>query len=736
MKTPFTLWMLCLMGLSACLSVRNERSRVAPEPYPDPPIFEVVPLDWNPDVQVPTTQPKAISAKNKPTSEAQAEATQVRQKLRCFFEGQRFLNDDKLIAALEFELQAWMEGSSIEVVADDCTYQLIEHYRSLGFASASVFAKAGQDDKGTILTFALKEGPQTLVADFQFPGAVETESLSVASLQVLYSSDKLPVWIRRRQNALPPKIEARYRSLGFLDATAGPATVAGLSEQSSEFERRVRIAIPVQAGKRYSLVQLKHNLPEELALQIKLQKALDGVQPGLNVPFELRWVSQWQRVLDAALTGAGYLDAQVQATVAKDQTLGQVQVLLTVQPGQKIRLGSIRYPESLKARRTFLNRQIRLRPGDPISAKAVDKALASLYRTGLFRTVRLQVEGTGLERDLVVELEEWPTQETFIEPGYGSFEGARLRAGWRHHNVLGVGRSLRIEGVLAENANRALIGWDDPWTLGHGWILSANADVAQRDLPAFQRNSSAVGVFGSRDFGGFDRWTVHTGLRFEEIRLNDVRVFLLAGSGSEEDIAITTLEGGIAYDSRNHPLLPSKGQKAHFTVQQTLNASGAANSFAKILSGWSYYHSLAEGRVLSLGARTVAVFPRDGEPHPLGLRIFSGGENSVRSFKESELGPLDADGTPVGGEGSSTLSIELTQRLGVSQFQAAAFVDVGNVVTNASDLFHFRDLETALGMGVRYVLPIGPLRLDWAHNPNAGDFQEDWVLHFSVGVAF
>ncbi|MCA9001066.1 MAG: BamA/TamA family outer membrane protein, partial [Planctomycetes bacterium] len=407
-----------------------------------------------------------------------------------------------------------------------------------------------------------------------------------------------------------------------------------------------------------------------------------------------------------------------------------------VQPGEEIHLGTIRLPEGTKVRPSFLLHQIGLEPGERIRAQTVDKALSNLYRTGLFRTARLQVEGTGPQRDLVVELEEWPTRETFLEPGYGSFEGLRLRAGWRHHNVLGVGRALRVEGVIAEKATRAFIGWNDPWTLSNGWVLDANVDFSQRKLPAFRRDSNGVGVFASRDFGKFDRWTARTGVRFEEIRINDLQVELLDGPGVEADLSITTVEAGLSYDSRNHPLLPTKGHKGFLTVQQTINASGAANPFAKVLGGWSYYKPLKEGRVLSLGARAVAMFPGDGAPNPLGLRIFSGGENSVRSFREAELGPLDSEGTPLGGEASSTFSIELNQQLGASHFQVATFVDVGNVVPSAPDLFAFRDLETALGIGVRYVLPIGPLRLDWAHNPNAGEFQSEWVLHFSVGMAF
>ncbi|MDF1837945.1 MAG: BamA/TamA family outer membrane protein [Planctomycetota bacterium] len=700
-----TLLSLGLLALSACQSAPVERSLAPQEPA---------------QAQVQT--------------EAAEKAARV--ELQCKFQGQRFLKHAQLMDALEFELQAWTGGSSIAVVADDCSYQLSEHYRSLGFASATIQAEPGRNDAGPTLTFTIDEGLQTLIAEFAFPGLDAAEGVQSADLQDLYSPEARPVWIQRQQGSFPGKVKGKLQSVGYLDAAVQPAEVEPMREASNKWVRPVRLTLPVQPGPRYRWTEVVHDLPEDLAEAISLEKALDQVVPQANVPFQPRWIPHWKRAADTALTGSGYLDAEVQTTLEKDVETSRVRVQLRIEPGPQVKLGSILYPDDIKVRTGFLDRQIGLQPGAPLSAQAVDQALASLYRTGLFRTVRLRVQGSGSERDLAVELEEWPTRETFIEPGYGSFEGARLRAGWRHHNVLGVGRSLRVEGVLAENASRALIGWSDPWTLGNEWVLDVNADLAQRKLPAFRRNSSAAGMFASRDFGDFDRWTVHGGLRFEEIRLNDVRVDLLPGTGIESDVSITTLESGVAYDSRNHPLLPSQGQKAHFTVQQTLNVSGAANAFAKVLSGWSFYHPIAEDRVLAVGARTVAVFPRGGEPHPLGLRIFSGGENSVRSFKESELGPVDSNGTAVGGEGSSTFSVELTQRLGASHFQAAAFVDVGNVVTSASELFEFKDMESALGVGLRYVLPIGPMRLDWAHNPDAKDFQDDWVLHFSVGVAF
>jgi outer membrane translocation and assembly module TamA len=50
----------------------------------------------------------------------------------------------------------------------------------------------------------------------------------------------------------------------------------------------------------------------------------------------------------------------------------------------------------------------------------------------------------------------------------------------------------------------------------------------------------------------------------------------------------------------------------------------------------------------------------------------------------------------------------------------------------------FSGFRPGIGIGLQYLLPIGPLRLDFAYNP---DFQEErgeeaYALHFSVGTAF
>ena len=141
-----------------------------------------------------------------------------------------------------------------------------------------------------------------------------------------------------------------------------------------------------------------------------------------------------------------------------------------------------------------------------------------------------------------------------------------------------------------------------------------------------------------------------------------------------------------------------------------------------------------ETRVFAAGYRTASIVPTgDTEEIPLQLRLFNGGENTVRSFTESRLGPRDAIGQPLGGEVFNTVNLELRQQLNGALW-GGLFFDAGNVSLSTSEWFE--DFRSGYGIGVRYLLPVGALRLDWAYNPTARGDEDQSVLHLSVGMAF
>jgi hypothetical protein len=60
---------------------------------------------------------------------------------------------------------------------------------------------------------------------------------------------------------------------------------------------------------------------------------------------------------------------------------------------------------------------------------------------------------------------------------------------------------------------------------------------------------------------------------------------------------------------------------------------------------------------------------------------------------------------------------------------------IGNLLVSAEDP-GFDDMRYAIGFGLRYQLPIGPIRMDYGVNPDPRPSEDSGAFHFSFGFAF
>jgi outer membrane translocation and assembly module TamA len=169
---------------------------------------------------------------------------------------------------------------------------------------------------------------------------------------------------------------------------------------------------------------------------------------------------------------------------------------------------------------------------------------------------------------------------------------------------------------------------------------------------------------------------------------------------------------------------------------------------------------LAGGARLGLGTgfeRTVVLTGSTGQPVPgpdggpvtvvvrdlpASKRFFAGGDTTVRGFDMDRLGTpgtFDRDGTPIGGHAAMILNAEARVAVGRA-VGVVGFLDAGNVFPIVNDV-SLRDLRAAVGFGIRYKSPIGPLRVDVGFKIGTlrtfGANHENRVaLHISIGQAF
>ncbi|RUX63828.1 BamA/TamA family outer membrane protein, partial [Mesorhizobium sp. M7A.F.Ca.CA.004.08.2.1] len=118
---------------------------------------------------------------------------------------------------------------------------------------------------------------------------------------------------------------------------------------------------------------------------------------------------------------------------------------------------------------------------------------------------------------------------------------------------------------------------------------------------------------------------------------------------------------------------------------------------------------------------------------PADRRFYSGGGGSVRGYAYQGIGPKDFTGQPIGGlsffETSVEMRIAITDTIGI-----VPFVDAGTVSTKSAP--DFSDVKVGAGVGLRYVTPFGPLRIDAAVPLNRDPGDPHFGIYAGIGQAF
>jgi len=641
---------------------------------------------------------------------------------------------DELLAAYE-------ASHGLELHLDDAAFELQLALRSAGHPRAEVSYFVDGDGA----TLLVDPGPEVRI------GSVEIVGLAGATLPpsevraVLGEPERSllraqPPWVydAERLRRAPERITAALVAEGDLDAQVRIELPAG-----EALAGEVAVRVVVERGRSYRLdgvaLELDPGSTEGLphgvmeALERARERAL-GPAAQRPRPYSPRLDRELYGGIVEALVRGGYPDAAVEVEPLVERATGRVQLSARVAAGPRVTLGGVAFAGAVRTRPRFLARCVELAEGDLYDASRVRADVRRLYRTGLFSEVRARPVGDGQQRDLVFDLQERSSREVWLEPGYGSYELVRLSGGWRDRNLFGAGRTLRAEGVAALRALRATVTLTDPWLLGNDLVGDLRATYDRRDEPSFVRLQRGLGAFVTREW--FGRFTASFGYQFRRSEVRDVTVQDAELEDDPATVDLSTLRLTQRIDLRDDSFLPSRGLFAEAAVEYGASALGSELDFLRATLNVAGYRPLGPRSVLAASARLGLISPLgDDRSIPLQERFFNGGENTVRSFLESELGPRDRAGEPIGGEGFTTLGLEWRQML-TERLQGAVFADAGTLASDHTDVLRFEDVRAGVGLGLRYLLPIGPLRVDVAANPDPRSGEDDWAAHFSVGMAF
>lgn len=299
-------------------------------------------------------------------------------------------------------------------------------------------------------------------------------------------------------------------------------------------------------------------------------------------------------------------------------------------------------------------------------------------------------------------------------------------ASWRHRNFLGGGETLKAETTLSTREQEAALELRKPQFLVREQTLVGLGTMRHENSDAFEEASLTGHARLERETGGI--FTTSIGITGELASLSD----------NEEDsfFALLGVPIGFVRDTRNSRLDATSGTQFSATVTPWASFSESSSGFIVGEVAGSVYQPLGTPRIVAAArARIGSIVAQTLRDVPANKRFYAGGGSSVRGYEFQRVGPLDDESDPTGGRSVSEIGAELrfllTDNIGV-----VPFLDGGQVYQTTLPSFD-DEFRWAMGLGLRYQTPIGPIRLDVAFpiNRRAG-VDDRFQIYVSIGQAF
>ncbi len=521
-----------------------------------------------------------------------------------------------------------------------------------------------------------------------------------------------------------------------------------------------------------------------------------------GLPLDERQLAAWRRRLEArpfnpaamdelrdevreALGERGYIDAEVAVEEEHSDDGSLVRLLVSAEQGERVSFGKVLVAETKHTQVGVIRGELGMRAGEVFRPSTLDAAQRRLLRTGLFDSVTLQpAQSVGRVRDVQVLTAERNRFSFLLGAGITApDDGPRLSGEARLRNLDGRGLSLWIRGrasidwrylsfdVPPRLEYRASVGLELPYIprLPISGTVSAVLNE-ELDEPTYRLSRSLASLTlawrGSEDFTLDGRIEVQARapLRVDSAAQLSAQSDLptdkpLAGA---RPLVLLGLKATV--DKRDDRFNPSKGIYASAALDTTPG---------DLVEGTSAFGRLAgrfvgllpvgnKGFVLQIEVGGGIIWSYNDTIAPVEWRFRLGGASTVRGFRRDTIGPtgtrpglLETAGlfpssspdrrVPVGGTAFYRYSLQLLLPLpGLESWRLVLFHDAGNAlfyrdVPEGIDSGLTPVLHPSIGVGIRRITPIGPLRLDvgfaianakYLPDIPMGDFVQ---IHFAVG---
>jgi outer membrane protein insertion porin family len=622
---------------------------------------------------------------------------------------------------------------NINVIQNDID-RIIELYKDENYHNVKVEYKIyDHKDNQADLEYIIEEGEKFKIEKIQFEG---NEAFSDKELkkQMTTSEANIFSWFTSAGDLNEDNLEqdaARlssfYKNNGYMEARVGEPLV--------KFEgNKIEITIKIEEGSRFKVgkVDLTGDLlipKEELLASLKItQEEFYNRETLRNDVLKLTDL----------YANEGYAYADVAPRVDENFEKQFVDITLDIQKGKLVYFEEIIISGNTKTRDKVIRRELRVYEQELFSGQRLKRSIRNLYRLDFFEDVKVATSKGSSEDKMVLKIgvTEKSTGAFSFGAGYGNVEQLFGTASIAEHNLFGRGQTLELKGTLGSKTQNVNLSFTEPYIYGIPLSGTINFYNWQYDYDEYDKYSFGTGLTLSYPLLDYTRGSI--AYVYDIANITNVTD---DAPESIEDLKGQNVKSSIKpklrFDSRNNAFVPTQGSS--HSVSYEFAGLGGDIGFMKYIAETAWYLPLFWEFVLAPHAEGGYVNKTKDKKLPDYEKFYLGGIGSLRGFERDDLAPKDSDGNSIGGDKYVQFNLDLTFPIVKEQgVYGSLFFDTGKVYGDNEKIeLKPGDLRQSVGLGFRWMSPLGPIRLEYGFILDREDSDHgigNW--EFSMASAF
>ena len=627
--------------------------------------------------------------------------------------------------------------------------KLTDKYHEKGFLDATVATEVKIDTAASKadVVFRVVEGPKSRIELVEISGvtAFKQTTLFGGGVLGLMKNKRKKVFFEKDLPEDLKKIETEYKNNGYLDVKVSTPLVT-----LSPDKERISIAIGVLEGRPYRFGATSFS-GYIVFKSSTIVKTVDYKQGKI---FSQEKYEETIRGVQELYADVGRLRARVNAVKTYNPKTDQMDVRYEIVEGPISYVDHVDV-DGNKATKTYvIKREVVIKPGDRFSAARVRKSREKIMNLGFMDDVDVDLQPSPVDPDkvdLTFDVTEGKPGVLTAGAAYSSVDGLIGTLSLKHMNLFGRAQQASLNWSFGKRVQDYSLSWTTPWlgdhptSLGFDIFHTRRINPFQGDLNAYTERRTGVTTRLGPRFSE-DKYILNLSYTLQQVSIENIDPNQNFLGELTPGTSLQSLAGAeLARDTRDSIWDPTRGTRNSIGatlsggplfgdinyVKPTIQNQAHAKLFD--VDDWPFVLSLYNrgGYVTAYGKSTI-VAVQD--------RFYIGGQDSLRGYS-----PAGQAGAQNGGTMYDVANLEfgfpLAREKHKTIVKLVVFADAGgswNTVHDVTDRFgsDTTNLKSDVGIGLRFVTPAFPIRLDYGYGLNHRPGEKVYQINFGLGPLF